>query len=177
MLKALIWQLCETIGVPKPLLDVYNENSHLSSRGSLNGQELINVFVRAIKGKVELTEFPLLLMARADLKDHLYLVLDGLDEVEYGPRRAEVVQLLHALVAPRQQNIHILLTSRSEPDIIGYFDQSEGWDSTPVDIHEIARDIKAYVDEELSRYPDLRKLSYNTKDMIRKRLCPSHNVM
>jgi len=116
-------------------------------------------------------------MTQADLKDHLYLVLDGLDEVEYGPRRGEVVELLHDLVALRQQHIHILLTSRSEPDITEYFDESEGWNSTPVNSHEIARDIKAYVDEELSRYPDLRKLSNNTKDMIRKRLCPGNNVM
>ena len=58
MLKGLLWQLCETIGIPKPLLDIYHEYGHLSSRGSLNGQELVDVFVQAIRGKVEPTEFP-----------------------------------------------------------------------------------------------------------------------
>ncbi|KAK6365835.1 hypothetical protein LTR64_008671 [Lithohypha guttulata] len=161
MIRALLSQLYQSSGIPQSLLELYKRYSSQSDCGPSITAELSNIFVEFLM----------------NLKEPLYLVLDGLDEVGYGPQRAEVVQLTQQLVALRQPQLHIFLTSRSEADILGYFEESEGWISLPADHYKISGDIKIYVEQELCRYPDLKRLPSNTKEMIRKRLCRRDNIM
>ncbi|KAF7981779.1 hypothetical protein HWV62_31859 [Athelia sp. TMB] len=94
--------------------------------------------------------------------DHVYIVIDSLDECG---DRAELLQSIKTIANWDCNNVHLLLTSRPEPDItgpLGHIDRI-----CPVRIQGAAlyKDIAAYLDAQLSskhRWGETRKLVKNT---------------
>lgn len=111
------------------------------------------------------------------LTNPIYLIVDGLDEVRYGPPRVAVLRFLQLLVDLDSHHVSVFITSRSEPDILDHFASFRAWLSIPVNQYAIADDIKRYVQQQLDRFPDPQRASAETKALITRKLCRDDNYM
>lgn len=87
---------------------------------------------------------------------HVYILLDALDESPLDGRREGVLGTLQKI---RQWNIpglHLLVTSRNEPDIHGYLSPLTN-EVINLRNHEIDCDIRSYISSQLDNNPCLRK--------------------
>ena len=105
------------------------------------------------------------------------MILDGIDEIPFGPPRTVVLTFMQKLVSKRLSHLHLLVTSRPEHDILKHLSEFNGWMSMAVPKGAIAEDIKRYVETDIERDPDLKDLPYATKDLIIEKLCGEDNCM
>jgi len=84
---------------------------------------------------------------------------------------------MQRLTLQRLSYLHVLVTSRPEPDILRYLNESKGWISMAVPKGAIAEDIKRYVKTDIQRYPQLKALPDAIKDLIIEKLCGEDNCM
>ena len=80
-----------------------------------------------------------------DHYSHVTIALDALDEIDIR-RRARMFRFLKKLVRPQQTVVKLLVSSRNEPDILGYFGGSE---NLYIEANDNADDIRRYVVREV----------------------------
>jgi hypothetical protein len=107
----------------------------------------------------------------------VFFVIDGLEEVPFGPDRDEVVGSLQSLRLLGLSHLHLLTTSRPETDLKMAFQESPSWPSCPIAKDEVNADIRIYVHNEIERHPRLRQISQPTKNSISERLSGKENGM
>ena len=83
-----------------------------------------------------------------DHYSHVTIVLDALDEIDIR-RRARIFRFLKKLVQPQRTVIKLLVSSRNEPDILGYFGGSE---NLYIEANDNADDIRRYVVREVGNH-------------------------
>ena len=139
LLRSLAAQLVkQTSGLPKALLRLTQENLSNTRYGARMEME---------------AELSAILCDSMEEFDHIYIILDALDEcVERQKLLSVVQQLLHS----KTRNMHILVTSRSDPDLEEYL--------TPMitahillESSLIEPDIRSYIQEQLNHSPKLRR--------------------
>ncbi|KAF7984296.1 hypothetical protein HWV62_15261 [Athelia sp. TMB] len=94
--------------------------------------------------------------------DHVYIVIDSLDECG---DRAELFQSIETIANWDCNNVHLLLTSRPEPDITGPLGLIDRIRPVRIQGAALYKDIAAYLDAQLSskhRWGETRKLVKNT---------------
>lgn len=92
---------------------------------------------------------------------NVYIILDALDEY---PDKSELLDILEALAAQGVPNLHLLVTSRLDPDIklsLGSIANGVAIEATIVD-----SDIRLFVQDRLRNDLRLRRLAVSLKDVI-----------
>jgi hypothetical protein len=100
----------------------------------------------------------------------IYLILDGLDEVPYGPDRVMILGLLGYLCRQAYAGLHLLLSSRPERDIECEIQANPGWNTFRYPLLGTQHDLSIYVIRQIDSTPKLVALSAQTKESIKDRL-------
>ena len=78
-------------------------------------------------------------------------------------------------LARRASGVRLLVISRSESDILGFFSQNPDWLSVAVDTAAISKDVKRLVEDELDKHSTLKALPEAIRGLILKRLAGADN--
>ncbi|KUJ17138.1 uncharacterized protein LY89DRAFT_669553 [Mollisia scopiformis] len=108
---------------------------------------------------------------------HTYIVLDGLDEVQYGPKRNAILKLLRMISALDLRQLHLLVSSRRETDIEVELLSIVRWQPLQVTQQNIEKDLNIFVTNQISESQKLRSQSELVKDEIKHKLVGGANGM
>ena len=134
--RCLLQQLASPIrGLPikPPIIKKYRQDKEMGSRAvGLTLDQIENLVLELIR----------------DHYDHVTIVLDALDEIDIR-RRARMFRFLKRLVQPQRTVVKLLVSSRNEPDILGYFG---GVENLYIEAKDNADDIRRYVVQEINNH-------------------------
>jgi hypothetical protein len=85
-----------------------------------------------------------------------FLVIDALDEVPFGPQRDRVLDILTELSALNLPHLHILVTSRDQPDIREALISNSACKSVSMNNSSVQADISKFVSRAVQRDAGLR---------------------
>jgi hypothetical protein len=102
--------------------------------------------------------------------NHVYMVLDGLDEIPYGPQRATVLRFLGLISRLSLRRLHILATSRQERDIEEVLLTYPGWNLLSILQTNVEKDLGIYVASQIAENQKLQAQPDSIKDEIRRKL-------
>lgn len=100
----------------------------------------------------------------------VYMVLDGLDEIPYGPDRTTLLRLLDQMAKSAYPLLHILVSSRPERDIEKEILGSRHWRTFPYSSGGARSDIGIYVANQIKLTPKLASLPDHTQHDIQEKL-------
>ena len=115
-------------GIPAVLLDMYH--AHGKGRQDPSISSLCEALQRVIEGF-----------------DHFYIMIDSLDECK---DRLELLQFIKSLSNSNVDKLHLLLTSRPEPEIVDRLSLLAHVHPIQIQGSAVHRDIAAFLDERLS---------------------------
>lgn len=137
--SSLLAQLCsQTIEAPEPLVDMYEECRSGQQKPATG--ELIGTLPKTIQ------EF-----------EEVFFVVDALDECPKACEREELLSLIAEMKSWSPSNIHLLVTSRQEPDIEETLFPLLTSPAIPIQGFQIDMDIRLHVADQLSSDPKLNK--------------------
>ena len=96
----------------------------------------------------------------------IFLVLDALDEVPYGPLRDKILDFLAELTKLNLRCLRILLTSRREGDISQRLLAMKACKPVTIDTHNVKEDIRQFVDHQIAGHWNLKMQSEKVKLQI-----------
>ena len=96
----------------------------------------------------------------------VFLVLDALDEVPYGPLRDNILDFLAELTRLKIRCLRILLTSRKEGDISERLLAMTTCKPVTIDPHNVREDIRLFVDHQIGGHWNLKMQSEKVKLQI-----------
>jgi hypothetical protein len=108
---------------------------------------------------------------------HIYIVLDGLDEVQYGPKRNAILKLLKMISALDLAGLHLLVSSRWVADIELELLSVERWQPLHITQQSIKRDLNIFVTNQILDSQKLRSQSELVKSKIKHKLVDGANGM
>jgi ATP/maltotriose-dependent transcriptional regulator MalT len=112
------------------------------------------------------------------LKKEVYLIMDALDEypeISNESQRQELLDLIKQIVEHESEILHVLVTSRSEPDIRAALGALAGR-GTSIQRGEVDADIRVYVRTQLKN-DTFARLPQNLKQDIEENLGKKANGM
>lgn len=176
LLRSLIAQPCSIGSIPSQLLALYDlHNQALPPTGpsvaELN-ETLYAIIATRIAHPNNDSSSKLSQVSR-----QIYILVDALDEIPYGHRRDEVVQMLDTLACRRLECLHVLIISRPETDISLAIKAESRWTTAPFPKVSVQRDIALYVEKEVLRHRGLARLPQKARQMIIERLSGQGNGM
>lgn len=111
------------------------------------------------------------LYAGLDGTEDLYIVLDGLDESPLKDnKRAELLGWIDTLTKRLKFKLHLCMSSRPEQDIREKFSSFRHLTEIPMEESNVGRDIKTYIQRELSVRPKFKRLPPELKREVRDTL-------
>jgi ankyrin repeat domain-containing protein 50 len=156
-LSSLIAQLCsQVVDLPKKLKDLYsrcNEGKHKA------GMPALIAILKAF--------------ALAEEPHDIFIIADALDECPKNGEqelRSELLDLITEISSWSPSNIHLLVTSRQEPDIKERLMPLLTTPAISVEGSEADADIKKYIENQLSTDPKLKGWSDDVKERIKHTL-------
>jgi hypothetical protein len=108
---------------------------------------------------------------------HTYIVLDGVDEVQYGPKRNAIIKLLRLISALGLPGLHLLVSSRREVDIETALTCLDRWQPLHITQQSVEMDLNIFVTNQISDSQKLRSQPEHVKDEIKHRLVGGANGM
>lgn len=102
--------------------------------------------------------------------NHSYIILDGLDEVPYGPERSKILRLLKEVSALEYSRLHLLVCSRQEMDIQSALLSGSRWRSFSIPHANVEEDLDVYITNQISTSPKLQSQPENVKREIKNKL-------
>lgn len=109
--------------------------------------------------------------------DDLFIVVDALDECPKHGKREELLELIAEIKAWSLSNLHLLVTSRHEPDIEKALTPLLKSSAIPIQGPQVESDIKLYNDRQLAIDPKLEKWSREVKVEIENTPAAGANAM
>lgn len=100
----------------------------------------------------------------------VYIVLDGLDEIPYGPDRITLLRLFDEMAKRAYPLLHILVSSRPESDIERGIVGSQHWRKFVYSSGGAEDDLGIYVTNQIKMTPKLASLPDHTKHDIQEKL-------
>jgi len=100
-----------------------------------------------------------------------YIIIDGLDEIPYGARRAAILRLL-GVISNRQTypHLHLLVSSRYERDIETILVNLPQWNSLMISQENVETDLDIYISSQMTQNPRLQAQPDNIRCEIREKL-------
>ncbi|KAF4459312.1 ankyrin repeat, partial [Fusarium albosuccineum] len=99
----------------------------------------------------------------------IYILIDGLDEVPLASR-GSFLQLTSTLAALKLPHVHLLVTSRNQPDIWEAMSWPTYWSHVAIDNDMVQNDINHYVSYTINEDIRLFNLPETTKDTIKTKV-------
>ena len=132
LVSSLVVQLCsKRDDPPEQLVGLFKECKQSRRRATMRElKTLLSLLVR-------------------DLED-VFIVIDALDECPKGYERGELLQLIRDIKSWSLPNLHLLSTSRQEPDIEDELTPLLTSAAIPIQGSEVESDIKLYIASELA---------------------------
>jgi hypothetical protein len=158
-LSSLIGQLCsKTDKVPDQLKELYKKCN--------DGRE-----------KPPIQELELLLPIVAKGLNYSYIIVDALDECPKGLERETLLKLIKNIMSLSLSNLHLLVTSRLEPDINDVLSPLLTIPTVSVQGSAVQSDIELYIHEQLTTNSRLSKWANHIKADIEHTLLEGANGM
>ena len=101
-------------------------------------------------------------------KTHIYLLIDGMDEIPL-ERRDDVFDILDAIASQQLSHLHLLVTSRDHADIRQALTNPLDWSEVVVEEHLVQADICRYVSNTIEGDRRLVSLNSSLKQEILQR--------
>ncbi|KAM0419078.1 hypothetical protein ACHAPT_012017 [Fusarium lateritium] len=101
---------------------------------------------------------------------HVYIVLDGLDEIPYGPDRTMLLRLLYQIAENDYPLLHILISSRPERDIEKEILGNLHWKTVTYSSGGARGDLSIYVANQIKLTPKLASLPDQAKQDLQEKL-------
>lgn len=169
ILRSVLVQLCSLTYIPRTIQDLFSFCNQSYPPKIPTNHELIDS-IRAILKDVSSQKS----MKTSSINDEnskgsdVHVLIDGLDELPWNARQ-EFLQILNSLALADLKHLHLLVTSRTQPDIQEAMTKPLYWNRVTIDEGMLQTDIQLYVNHaiETSR---MRLLLPSTKDAIRRRL-------
>lgn len=114
------------------------------------------------------------------LSGQTFLVIDALDECPISDKeksRTKVLALLTKLSAWALPSVHVLVTSRKEPDISKALTPLMNFSSISIQTSQVQPDIHRYITSQLANDLELKKWSARIKEEIENTLVEQANGM
>jgi ankyrin repeat domain-containing protein 50 len=157
--SSLITQLCnQVVDIPQELDDLYKKCNNGRQKATM--RELKTTLSRIIK----------------DLED-VFIVVDALDECPKNGDRGELLEIITEIRAWSSSNMHLLVTSRLEPDIRETLTPLLTSQAISIQGAQVESDIKVHVVSQLAIDPRLKRWSSDIKTEIEKTLTAGANGM
>lgn len=186
LLRLFAAQLCSATTIPYQLQALYRDCRREYPPRSPHNEELIRCISSILQENTNSSER---LSSNQNLDGSLrdnqettseaasadtYLVVDALDEIP-SIEREEILKFLQTLANLKLQQLHILVTSRTEPLIAE--ELAPPWLPVVMDAATVNKDIRLYVSRAIEKHKKLRRQSLPTKELIRQRLVERGNGM
>jgi hypothetical protein len=108
--------------------------------------------------------------------EDVFIIIDALDECPKNGERVEILPLIPD-IGTRSPNLHLLVTSRPEPDIVDFLTPLLTSPGIPIWGGQVDSDIKLYIANQLTTNPRLKKWPEIIKADIEASLCTGANGM
>jgi ankyrin repeat domain-containing protein 50 len=152
LVSSLIAQLCnKVVDLPEQLKELYKRCN--------NGQQKTSI--RELNAALSLI--------MKDFED-VFIVIDALDECAKSGERGELLTLIEEIHAWSLSKIHLLVTSRPEPDIKAVLMPLVKSQAISIQGSQVESDINLHTRSQLAADPKLKKLSSEVKAEIEKTL-------
>jgi hypothetical protein len=159
LVSSLVAQLCsKRDDLPEQLTGLFKECKESQRRATM----------RELKA--------ILSLSVRELED-VFIVIDALDECPKGDERGELLRLIGDTKSWSLPNLHLLATSRKEPDIEDELTPLLTSVAIPIQGSEVESDIKLYIASELATDSKLRKWSSDIRAEIENTLAAGANGM
>jgi ankyrin repeat domain-containing protein 50 len=156
--SSLITQLCsEVVSLPDPLRDLYKRRKNGKEKAALH--ELKEALSGAMKNF-----------------EDVFIVVDALDECPKNGERGELLKSITEIKSWLKSNLHLLATSRREPDIEEVL-MSLAHLAIPIQGPGVELDIKLHVERQLATDRNLKKWPSDIKSEIKHTLVAGANGM
>ena len=158
-ISSLVGQLCAQIGIiPSQIIKAYDRCNKGNSQPSLS--DLIEMLIHVIE------DF-----------DNVFIVIDALDECPKDGERDQLLAAISDIKAISASNLHILVTSRREPDIEDAVLPLVSVPVIPLQGSYVNMDIQMHIAHQLATDPKLKKWSIEIKEEIESTLTKGANGM
>ena len=159
MLSTLIAQICrQLVNLPEKLKDLYQKCMNGLQRASV--QELMMALSWIVNGF-----------------EDVFIVIDALDECPKSGEREELLELIREIKSWLPSNLHLLATSRQEPDIKEALMPLLTSPEIPIQGPGVESDIKLHITHQLATDSKLKKWSGVLKVEIENTLVTGANGM
>ncbi|MCJ1388748.1 hypothetical protein MMC18_001597 [Xylographa bjoerkii] len=166
LLRSFISQLCPPDYILPQLRQVYNECRKIYPPKSASTSELQALLLSILQDKrekhqeLERSEACFIMKdGRESLRrGDVYIIVDALDEIPFGPQRDKILDLFQILTTLDIPYLHMLMTTRYCSDIRSMLVDACKWDLLPIKQSVVERDIRTYVDKTLKGHSRLARL-------------------
>ncbi|KAL3483471.1 hypothetical protein BJX62DRAFT_244870 [Aspergillus germanicus] len=99
-----------------------------------------------------------------------YIILDGIDEIPYGPKRSRVLTFLDEISRLQNPQVHMIACSRQERDIESVLLSSTQWKPLRISHADVETDLDIYITSQIAADPKLHGQPENIKEEIKDKL-------
>jgi hypothetical protein len=158
-ISSIISQLCAQLNiVPSHIKQVYERCSYGKLQASVDDlKEMLFCVIEAL--------------------GHVFIVIDALDECPQNGDREQLLAVISDMKSRSLDNLHVLVTSRCEPDIEEALLPLLTVSAIPLQGSQVDLDIKLHISSQLSADPKLKKWSKEVKAKIENSLTDKANGM
>ncbi|CAI6338880.1 unnamed protein product [Periconia digitata] len=157
LLRSLLSQLCDEPTVPGPMVELY--------------MKCHQTFPARLPTLLELKDVTNKVFDKVLQSQKVFLVLDALDEVTWGPQREDVLDFTYELSQNAAKGLQIVVSSRNDTDIRERFASPDtNWKNIPIQYQDVDHDIEKYINNHIEKYPSLKRQDAATKNLIREKL-------
>lgn len=157
----MLQQLCLT-GFVDTLMEALHQRCGLDPPSTRQMQATLLAYLERVcasKKDADMTQEP-----------QVYIILDGLDEIPYGPDRTKLLRLLSQIAEKTYPLLHALVSSRPERDIEREILGNCHWSTFPYSSDGVRDDLAIYVANQIKLTPKLASLPDHTKEEIHEKL-------
>lgn len=154
LLRSLISQILRfEQQVPGPVLQLYTECHQQFPARQPDDDALQETFLGLLSGEDAEKDN---LSGSGD--ERLFIVIDAIDEIPF-EQRSEVLEFLNGLTTHSPDKLHVLVTSRNEPDIDAVLHSADSrWRSFAIPTEAVDKDIELFITRRLKAHARLARL-------------------
>jgi hypothetical protein len=112
-----------------------------------------------------------------DSTEQAFIIIDALDECPYGEERTQLLMVLKEFSTWALPNLHIIVTSRKEPDIYKILGLLVTSPPVCIQTEQVDADIRLHVKTQLANDVDLNEWPLKIKEEIETALVEGSNGM
>ena len=164
-LRLLLVQLCRPPNVSEPLRKIHDLCNEVYPPKLPTYRELLDTLQKVLKLNTTDSPHSSFSSQGGNSEEHqtYYILLDGLDEVPWTDREP-FLQVLSLLAASYALHVHVLVSSRSQPDILEMMTQPVLWNQIVTKPEFVQPDVRRYVSHTVegnSRFSRLSEVARN----------------